>query len=438
MHAIPCFIAVVLALSSEEAVTLQDGQEISARILALDESGLRLEGREEALGIYELKELRFGGRAPSGEEAEAKGLASGPIVRFRSGETARAVAAKVGEAAAEIELSLAEGRRVLEAPLECIAGFRLREARADDPLFEDDLRDGPPALRPRAAAREEPEPEGKGAPGLRETPVPTDTIYVVRPGGILRAEGRFRSLDGEYLTLTMEEGLRRVRRDIVFGAIFAPMASPAVETEIPAVIETEGAGRLPAFVRRIEGAPPHRTVSFRFPGARADSLQSISERSVRRILFSSDRVVFLSNLAPVRVEEVPALGDRVPFPWKKDLSSAGSPLFLGGRRYSKGLGVHPYCALEYELDGRFRALAGTIGLDDAAREGASVKFRVLADGKEIFAKTLAKGPSGKPGAFENLSLPLEGVRRLSLEVDTPTEGFELGAHADWADLRAAR
>ncbi len=347
---------------------------------------------------------------------------------------------------AEPDLSgIVEGRRqgerlALEIPLECIAGFRLRGALKEDPLFEQDLREGPPALRPREPPRRIPPAEAEeGEPEVPEpAALPRDTIYVLRPTGALRAEGRFRSLDDKYLTLTMDDQLRRVRRDIVLGAILAPAASATVETEVPAVIEISGAGRLPCFLLRIEGAPQDRTIAFRFPGARPEAAASVPERWVRRISLASDRVQFLSDLNPVRVEEIPALGDRVPFPWKKDLSASGSPLRLGGRRYAKGLGMHPSSSLEFQLDARFRALAGIVGLDDAAREGAAVKFRIVADGKEIFSKVLKRRPPGEPADVQSLSLPIDGVRRLRLEVEWAEEGFQLGAHADWADLRATR
>lgn len=428
----------VLVLNSGEGITLQDGQEIAARILALDESGLRVEGRAEPIGLYELRELRFS--AASGGELAAEDFSDGPIVRFRSGETAHASVLKATEASALVEFVARGGDRLcLEVPLECIEGFRLRGSIKDDPLFEKDLQEGPPALRPEAPARRAPGAESeKEEPGGAAAPLPRDTIYVLRPTGALRAEGRFRSLDETYLTLTMEGQLRRVRREILIGAILAPAASAAVETEVPAVIETNGAGRIPVFLRRIDGAPPERRITFRFPGARPDEVVSVPESWVQRISLSSDRVLFLSNLNPVRVEETPVLGDRVPFPWKRDFASSGSPLRIGGRRYSKGIGMHPSSSLEFQLDAKFRALAGVAGLDDSAAEGASAKFRILADGKEIFSKVLKKEASGKAPDLQSISLPIDGVRRLRLEVEHAEEGFVLGAHADWADIRVTR
>ena len=235
----------------------------------------------------------------------------------------------------------------------------------------------------------------------------------------------------------MDGSARRVRRDILVGVIFAPMASSALETEIPAVIETDRAGRLPAFLSAIDGFPPDRKVSFRFPGARPADVQSLPESWLRGIRLSSDRVVFLSELGPTVVEEVPLLGERFPFPWKKDLAASGVPIRLSGRRYSRGLGVHPYCALEFELEGRYRALAGVIGLDDSSGAESGVRFRVLADGKEIYAKDILRKTQSTTGP-EGLSLPMDGVKRLRLEVDYGPDGVDFGDHADWADLRVTR
>jgi hypothetical protein len=245
--------------------------------------------------------------------------------------------------------------------------------------------------------------------------------------------GLLQSIDQEYLSLEIDGKPRRIRRSLVVGVILGPVASRVVESDVPAVVDLAQGDQIPAFLREIRGEAPARKVAIRFRGSRTEEVEEIPEGWIRRIRFSSDRVVFLSDIQPVMVDEAPLLGTRTTFPWRRDLAASGSPLRLGGRSYRKGIGVHSRSVLEFDLGARFRSLAGTLGLDESAGAEAGVSFRVFADGKELYSKGFRAGdPAG------NLSLPVDGVNRLRLEVDYGDDGVDFGDHADWADLRVTR
>lgn len=377
-------------------VMLLGGRFLQGQIEEIAGGSLRLEGRDEEIPFYEIQEVRLSSRRPDDPRVD---LDQGPLVRFRGGES---IVARVIEAQGAAARVRAGGLGEIDVPLEAIAAFRLREANVQDDQLEENMKGPPPA---------------------------EDTVYV-RRNNLLRVPGVFRGLTSDYLYLEYDGSVRRVARQLVQGAVLAPVASRVREADPPAVLTVRGAGQLPAYVVGLErGDSPALTV--RLPGAPADKVQRLPLGEITRISLASDRVQFLSALEPRRAEQMPVLGKG--FPYRRDLCVSGDPLRLGGRLYRRGLGVHSRSVLEYDLGGRYRAMAAVIGLDDSAAGRGSVTFRVLADGKEIYQKDMEG-----TGAPEAISLPMDGVQALRLEVDYGSDGLDIGDRADWADARVIR
>ena len=94
---------------------------------------------------------------------------------------------------------------------------------------------------------------------------------------------------------------------------------------------------------------------------------------------------------------------------------------------------HDCLPVEYSTLGQYRSFAAVIGIDDSTKGRGSVTFRVRADGKQIYEKSL----TGKDDPV-SVSLPLEGVSTLRLEVDYGADGLDAGDHADWASARLSK
>jgi hypothetical protein len=127
--------------------------------------------------------------------------------------------------------------------------------------------------------------------------------------------------------------------------------------------------------------------------------------------------------------------------WKRDRNVTGGALRLGGRAFDKGLGVHSYCALTYDLGGAYKELRAVIGLDDVTRGLGEpglggVVFKVLVDGK----------PAGEPGGWTKLlgdpptpiTIDVTGARTLTLIVDFDRSTLHILGRADWADAHLIR
>lgn len=113
----------------------------------------------------------------------------------------------------------------------------------------------------------------------------------------------------------------------------------------------------------------------------------------------------------------------------RNRSVTDTPLSIKGRVFEKGFGTHAASTFKIRLDGRASRFHAICGVDDNAKSSkASVVFRVLGDGKELW-----KSPrlSWMQAAVE-ASVPLRGVQTLNLVVDDAGDGIDFD-HGDWGD-----
>jgi hypothetical protein len=247
----------------------------------------------------------------------------------------------------------------------------------------------------------------------------------------------FRSLDENELALEYEGQPQRIRRDRVLGVVLARVAGAPLERGYEGILALEGGGRLPVLLDAIlPGAGGGPRLRVEVHGAAWE----VDIDRVLKIDFASDRIRFLSDLEPGKVEEVPLLGGR--FPHRRDLSVGGGPIRLKGVEYRKGIGVHARCALEYVLEDGFATFAAMVGIDEAAagrsRAGTDdlrcrAVVRVLGDGRTLFEGMVSDG--GDP---IEVVVPIPAVKVLRLEADYGEDGTDLGDHVDWAEARVVK
>jgi len=185
---------------------------------------------------------------------------------------------------------------------------------------------------------------------------------------------------------------------------------------------------------------------------------TVSLDDVLDVAFLNGRSVYLSDREPVKVVERLGPAFRKSMPHRKDENVLGEPIRLGGREHPKGLGVHSYSLLEYDLGGQFARFEAVIGLDDSARAAdvepglsdfAEVVFRVRLDGKLLLEKRMSWRDPPLPIDLPLVQSASTGAtapasprgKLLSLEVDygAPEGGFNFALdRADWADARVVR
>ena len=159
-----------------------------------------------------------------------------------------------------------------------------------------------------------------------------------------------------------------------------------------------------------------------------------------QISFLGGRCQYLSDMNPVKSTEHLGSLFLAKLPFKRDSNVLGNPLRIKGKTWPKGLGVHAYSRLDYNLSGNFQKFQASIGLDDSARPASprksnentgAVIFRVFLDGKLI-----AENPMRFADPARELDLSVAGGQTLSLEVDFG--GKNLSAALDRANWCGAR
>lgn len=165
-------------------------------------------------------------------------------------------------------------------------------------------------------------------------------------------------------------------------------------------------------------------------------------QELSHISFLGGRCQYLSDIEPKKTTE--HLGNLflAKLPFKKDRNVLGKQLRIKGKTYPKGLGVHAYSKLEYDLAGGFQKFQATIGLDDSARpplQGAgtgtgAVVFRVWLDGKKITEKSMKF--SDPP---QELDLSVANGQTLAIEVDFGDKNLSAALdRANWCGARLIR
>lgn len=153
---------------------------------------------------------------------------------------------------------------------------------------------------------------------------------------------------------------------------------------------------------------------------------------VSKINVINGRLTYLSELTPIKVEQVPYF-DRI-LPYRIDSSlRGGKGLTLTDGTYAKGIAMHSRSLLHYDIGGKFEFFRARVGMLQPDGKLGRAAVRVLGDGKPLYENPDLRGDQ-KP---VDLGVNLTGVRRLTLEVDYG-HGQDVGDQVGWADVKLLR
>jgi len=136
--------------------------------------------------------------------------------------------------------------------------------------------------------------------------------------------------------------------------------------------------------------------------------------SITRIEQLDGPVSWLSSRQPSLTVQVPFFGGRT-WPTRMDRSVDGSPIRFGRRTFARGIGVHAYSRLEWELDGSYQAFRTQYAMASQERsQYADVTVRIKLDGRIVHERVnFRAGVLAEPVLID---LPPQ-ARLLTLEVD---------------------
>jgi hypothetical protein len=126
-------------------------------------------------------------------------------------------------------------------------------------------------------------------------------------------------------------------------------------------------------------------------------------------------------------------------PFEKDKSNGGAgsndgnTLTLNGITFTKGLGVHAYSELIYDIDGQgFGSFIATLGIDDEVNSNdcGTVIFKVYLDNSLAYQSAILNPAS----ASLPINISVAGKSSIRLVVEDAGNG-SCGDHANWADAK---
>ena len=114
-----------------------------------------------------------------------------------------------------------------------------------------------------------------------------------------------------------------------------------------------------------------------------------------------------------------------------DKSADGNSLAIGDKKFEKGFGTYSPSNLFIDLKGTAERFTAFVGVDSEVKSRtASVEFRVLGDGRELWKSKVMRAGQGPAKVDVNL----KGVKTLLLLV-SDTGASSRSNHADWADAK---
>ena len=381
-----------------------DGRNIDGRLISIDPSG-RVEYRTDAsvarVSIDEIETLMpistdfVGPRAPQavrpGDRICTFFLADGGELtgRFVAGSTR-------GPGRRTVRVDAGIGRPV-DIPFGRLVAVRLSAEQT-------------PSLEPEFQARIEGRQAGR------------DMLIMGRAGKPVAIAGALENLSPDGWEFAIGNRTRSGALRRAYGIVLG--SNPVATAPLPAMVRLFGGNR---FTARIVSANSSTLVVDAGPLGEID----LSWRIIQRVDLQSGRVVYVSDLEPADLIVRSIIGG--DWPPQRNRNVTGGPITIGKRSYARGIGVHAYTALVYELNAEFERFMAEVGIDDSMGGRGNAIFRVRGDGRVLFESPPMSG-GDKP---VTVSVTLAGVQRLTLECDEG-KGLNLSDHGNWADARLIR
>jgi hypothetical protein len=169
-------------------------------------------------------------------------------------------------------------------------------------------------------------------------------------------------------------------------------------------------------------------------GAKAD----FPLKSFTRWDFSKGKLTYLSDL-----EAKPSETSNVNFVehYRRDKNLDGEPIRLPQKNqdgvtalqlFPKGLSLHAYTELLYDIGGEYKEFKAVLGVDPKVQGDSHVKVTIEGDGKELFAGEISRKDDPKP-----LTLDIKNVKQLRIVVAS-TGLLDLGNHVCLADAKVSK
>jgi len=248
-----------------------------------------------------------------------------------------------------------------------------------------------------------------------------DRVAILRDGDLNALEGTLSTVDTkeQTITFTREGGISIPAKLDKLHGLFFFRPDPPTETPLCRVFDSQG-NTLAAAGITFKGDTFELKTTF-------GAMVELKVEAVARIDFNMGKLAFLSDMDPTRVVEKSRLGFVEPY--RRDLNLDGQPILLD-RSYGKGLSMHAYTELDYNLQGKFKQFKAVLGVDSRVGTSSQARVAIYLDGSLKFNETVS-------GKVLPIVLDVKGVSTLRIVVSSP-DFFGLGDHATLADPQVTK
>lgn len=234
--------------------------------------------------------------------------------------------------------------------------------------------------------------------------VEADVAQIVgRDGKVADVNGKANSFSNDKLSFEFDGKARSVDRNRLAGLVFAGRKSAETKGAYQ-VVQLAGGESISGSWTGLNDNAISITTSW------GDTIE-IARASVKKVSTRNGKVVYLSDLDPAKVVQVPYFDRLLPF--RRDSGLTSGQLKVNGVSYPKGLALHSRTVLTYTIGGEFATFKAVLGYEDTQGRRGRTACRILGDGKELLALPDFRA-DGQP---QPLEFPVEGVKELTIEVD---------------------
>jgi len=259
---------------------------------------------------------------------------------------------------------------------------------------------------------------------LNQPETASDSAVVQTDEGERTIQGMIEGITGDQLSILFQNQSRKISVARLNAIVMADLGWNLAEERTARVTLTDGSICLGSL-----------------QGVEANQLQLLvgSELSlsfpwnqVLEISFRSDRLVYLSDLEPVSVQQQTLFV--IQRPWQRDRSIMGNPLVLRNQQqelieFSKGLGTQAFTRLDFANTQDYRRFLATVGIAAETNGKGDCLLVIQGDGVELWSSRVR----GTDPPLE-IDVDITGNRIISLIVH-PGEEYDLADHANWCNPR---
>jgi hypothetical protein len=257
---------------------------------------------------------------------------------------------------------------------------------------------------------------------LARANVKQDRIVILKEGELNALEGTLGEIDQDGKTVKFQRDTGEivpVALEKLHGIIFYRLEAPP-EKLLCRVFDTQGSV-LAALKLGFDGKDYVVTTPF---GAKI----ALAPADLARFDFNMGKLTYLSDMEPAKVVEKSGAG--LVNHYRKDVNLDGEPIFLE-KAHAKGLSLHAYTELEYNLAGKYKSFKATLGVDARVGAESQALVSIVCDGDKRFSEVVTAK------AVKELSLNVKDVTTLRIVVSS-RNFLDLHDHATLADARVSQ